>query len=173
MIRRDFRFSEDGDIQLGAPRTNTAGEILYVDAFGEESTDPSSGQMIRDIALHVEENVLKQTSRNRLKTDAPDWFHHPLLGGNLSDLIGESNTRATGEKGVQLIIDALTYEDYFSLDQLNVRAVPVNASTILFYVEVKETTDIGMEYPVLFDLDSGLMSEYKVTTTEQEEDSDA
>lgn len=162
MIKRDWRFTEDGDIELGSPRGNMAGELLYVNRFGEESIDPAEGQLIRDVALHVQENVTKQTIRNRLKTDAPDWFHHPKMGGNLSDLIGEPNTRATGEKGVQLIKEAISYASYINVDKINVRPVPVSSATILFYIEIKDSTELNLEYPVLFDLDHGILSEYRV-----------
>jgi phage baseplate assembly protein W len=115
----------------------------------------------------VQENVTKQTIRNRLKTDAPDWFHHPKMGGNLSDLIGEPNTRATGEKGVQLIKEAISYASYINIDKINVRPVPVSSATILFYIEIKDSTELNLEYPVLFDLDHGILSEYKVVEGEE------
>lgn len=162
MIRRDWRFTPDGDIELGSPQMNTEGQFIYVNRFGDISTDASEGEPVRDIALHSQKNVIKQVLRNRLLTDAPDWLHHPDMGGNLSDLVGEPNTRATGQKGADLIKSAITYQSYINPDSVNVRPVPVNNTTILFYIELKDDTGFDLEYPVLFDLEHGVLSEYQI-----------
>lgn len=160
-MQRDFRLTEDGDLQLGSPRVNEAGELLYINRFGEENTN-ADGELIRDFTLAVSMNSTKQVMSNRLRTDAPDWMHHPTMGGNLSDLVGEPNTRETGERGVALIKEALMYEEFISADVLNVRAVPVSPTTILFYIEIKEDNQIELTYPLLFNLEHGILSEYEV-----------
>jgi phage baseplate assembly protein W len=167
MIKRDWRFSEDGDIELGSHKVNGEGNLIYVNRFGDISTDPAEGMPVRDIALHSQTNVIKQVLRNRLKTDSPDWFHHPEMGGNLSDLVGEPNTRATGQKGVELITNALSYDGYINTDNINVRPVPVSSSVILFLIELKNIEGFDMDYPVLFDLEQGVLTEYEVPKEEE------
>jgi len=163
MIRKDWRFTEDGDIELGPPKTNDQGQLLYINRFGEVSTDPAEGgHLISDIPLFIDVDAMKQVVKNRIRTDAPDWMLHPKMGGNLSDLVGEPNTRATGEKGEALLREAILYQGFISSEALNVRAVPVNPETILFYIEIKEETEVPVAYPVLFNLEHGILSEYEV-----------
>lgn len=156
--------TEEGDLIMGSPKTDEDGKLLYVDMFGDRTTDASRGTLIRDIPLHVAENAEKQVIHNRLKTDAPDWFLHPDIGGNLSELIGEPNTRATGDKGVEMIRQTLIYDGFVTENNLSVRAVPVDARTIIFYVEVKNDSEIETFYPLVFNLEHGILSEYEVTT---------
>lgn len=170
MIRKDWRFSDDGDLELGTHKIDSAGNPLYIDRFGEITTDPSLGTPIRDIALHSERNVVKQILRNRLFTDAPDWFHHPEMGGNLSDLIGEPNTKATATKGEELITAAITYDGYIDSEYVYVRGVPVTTSSILFLIELGKNNDkmIHMNYPILFDLERGILTEYEIPKVVEE-----
>jgi hypothetical protein len=162
IIRRDFRMTDDGDLALGSERRDADGNILYVNRFGEESTDPSQGQTIRDMTVASQKNAIKQVLRNRLMTDAPDWYHYPDMGGNMSDLIGEPNTRATAQLGVDNIMKMITYDNYLSPSDVSVKPIPVDTTTILFYIELQKGNDVNMDYPVLFDLDTGLMSEYEL-----------
>lgn len=162
MIRRDWRFSEEGDLELGSPRFNENGELIYVDIYGNISTDPAEGIPVQDIARHSERNVIKQVLRNRLLTDAPDWYHHPDMGGNLSDLTGEPNTRETANRGVALITNAIAYDNYINPSELSVRAVPISATSILFYIELEDITGTEVEYPLLLDLEHGLLTEYEL-----------
>jgi len=164
IFKRDWRMTEDGDLIMGSPKTDEEGRLLYIDIFGDKTTDAGRGTLVRDIPLHVAENAEEQVIRNRMKTDAPDWFLHPELGSNLSELIGEPNTRATGDKGVSLIRHTLTYDGFVAENNLSVRAVPVDAITIIFYIEVKSDLEIEVYYPLVFNLEHGILSEYEVTT---------
>lgn len=162
MIRRDWRFSADGDLEMGSPSTNDEGELLYIDMMGGISTDATTGVLMRDIPLHVTENAMRQVIMNRLRTDSPDWILHPKMGGNLSDLVGEPNTRETGQKGSDYIVAALTYDNYLAPSQINVRPVPIDANTILYYIEVQNGDTTEVTLPVLFNLEHGILSEYEV-----------
>ncbi|MFE7817778.1 hypothetical protein COJ01_16985 [Priestia megaterium] len=160
-MKVDFRFSSEGDLELGSPSFNDLGELLYVNPLGEVSTDSSEGELIRDIPLQVSYLSEKQVIINRLRTDNPDWLLHPEIGANLSDLVGLPNTRATGEKGRELIENSLTSDGFINISDLTVRPVPISSSEILFHITVKRnTTDLVM--PVLFDLSHGLLTEYEV-----------
>jgi len=162
MIARDWRFSDDGDLILGSPRVDEEGKMLYVDRFGSTTTDASEGGVpIRDIPTYVAEDAQKQVIRNRLQTDAPDWLLHPLMGGSLSDLVGEPNTRETAEKGTELILNAIAYDKYMSPENVKVRPIPVDAQTILFYIQIL-FSNREFAYPVLFNLEHGILSEYEV-----------
>ena len=74
-----------------------------------------------------------QDVTNRLRTQKGDWRSHPNLGANLELLEGEPNTRETGERGVEQIKDALTYDSRFSDSDVTVRAVPTSVEQIDFY----------------------------------------
>jgi hypothetical protein len=78
------------------------------------------------------------------------------MGGNLTDLIGESNTQSTGDLGSQSIIDALTYQGLFAARDLNVRAIPVNAEEIMFVITVNTSTGDPFKLPIIFNLTYGL-----------------
>ena len=86
----------------------------------------------------------------------------PKMGGNLSDLAGEPNTRETANRGVALIMDAITYDNYINPNEISVRAVPVSATSILFYIELEDITGTEIEYPLMFDLEHGLLTEYEL-----------
>ncbi|PFB64451.1 hypothetical protein COK00_12255 [Bacillus cereus] len=162
-MKVDFRFTSEGDLELGSPSYNDFDELLYVDSVGNISTDSSEGLLIRDIPLQVSYLSEKQVILNRLRTDNPDWFIHKDIGADLSELIGLPNTRETGELGKSLIEKSLTSDKFILPSDLNVRPVPVSSSEILFYITVRrKAADLVM--PVLFDLEHGLLSEYEVNS---------
>ena len=157
----DWMFTEDGDLDLGAPKMDENGAILYKHYDGTIDTEPGEdGKEIRDLAYSRGFETEKQIIINRLKTDAPDWFHHPLMGGNLSDLIGEPNTRETGELGANLILAALTYRGLYNSGQLSVRPIPISAQEIMFMVTISRNYDTAIRVPIVFDLEHGVLSEY-------------
>ena len=126
-----------GDIQTSAPRTNEDGEQVF------------------DIALSYGVDTLKQNIYARVKTQAPDWFLHPNLGGNLEDLIGEPNTRDTAQKGIKLIHDALTYGDFLTDGEFNVKAVPINKEEVVFFIVVDGVTG-QVTVPIQFSYNYGM-----------------
>ncbi|TNP18937.1 hypothetical protein FHY73_14605 [Bacillus tropicus] len=162
-MKVDFRFTSEGDLELGSPSYNDFDELLYVDSVGNISTDSSEGLLIRDIPLQVSYLSEKQVILNRLRTDNPDWFIHKDIGADLSELIGLPNTRETGELGKSLIEKSLTSDKFILPSDLNVRPVPVSSSEILFYITVRRKA-ADLVVPVLFDLEHGLLSEYEVNS---------
>jgi hypothetical protein len=107
-----------GDLELAAPVTD------------------ADGNQVVDLALSYGQDVIKQIVYARIKTQAPDWFVHPELGGNLEDLIGEPNTRETADKGVTLITNALKYGDFLEDTDFTIRVMPVNRDEILFVIRI-------------------------------------
>lgn len=160
-MKVDFRFSAEGDLELGSPSFNEFGELLYIDAVGNIGTEESEGELVRDIPLQVSILSEKQIILNRLRTDNPDWLLHPNIGADLSELIGLPNTRKTGEMGVQLIRTCLTHDGFINNEDLEVGRVPVSSEEILFRITIKRRTK-DLVLPVLLNLEHGLLTEYEV-----------
>lgn len=159
MAKIDFGMTDDGDLSLGAPKYSDNNELLYIYSDGtisiEKQRGEEFGRMICDMTYTYDNNTFKQIILNRLRTDAPDWFHYPTLGGNLTDLIGEPNTQATGELGQTLIYNALTYGGLFAPSELSVRAVPVNEEEIMFLITVTNSSQ-SYRLPLILNLNHGL-----------------
>lgn len=160
-MKVDFRFTPEGDLELGSPSYNDFDELLYVDAVGEVSVEEADGELIRDIPLQYSFMSEKQVILNRLRTDNPDWYLHREIGADLSDLIGQPNTRATGEQGRVAIERSLTYDSFLSVNDLSIRPVPLSANEILFHITVTRKA-ATLVLPVLLNLEHGLLTEYEV-----------
>lgn len=159
----DWAFSEDGDLVLSDPLVDSQGNVLYLHSDGTVDTEPGEdGKPIRDIGYSYDFEAEKQVILNRLKTDAPDWYHYPRMGGNLSDLIGEPNTRETGERGARFILEALTYEGLYHPSQIDVRPVPVSPNEILFLISIIKLDDKVFRFPLVFNLEHGILNFYEV-----------
>jgi hypothetical protein len=162
MAKVDWAFSEDGDLMLGDPRTDNDGNILYLHDDGTIDTDKrEDGREIKDIDVTSDLDAEKQTIFNRLRTDAPDWYHYPSMGGNLTDLIGEPNTRETAARGASYIEAALTYGGLYDGSQLGIRPVPISQNELLFLIEISKYGSKVFRLPLTFNLQTGLMDEYK------------
>ena len=162
MVKIDWAMTEDGDLALGDPEINQQGEILYKHIDGTIDTDKGEdGKEFRDIGIAYDLEAEKQVVLNRIRTDAPDWFHHPAMGGNLTDLIGEPNTRETGLRGVAFIEKALTYKGLYHTTQLSVRPVPISPSEIVFLIDISKYNSPVFRLPLVFNLESGLMDIYE------------
>lgn len=162
MAKVDWGFTEDGDLALGEPLTDDTGATLYRHFDGTVDTEMGSdGKLIRDIYVAEGLDVDKQIIMNRLQTDSPDWFHHPQMGGNLSDLIGEPNTRETAQRGVNYIMNALTYRGLYNPTQVMVRPVPIGQHQLLFFIEITKLRDDIVRLPLLFNLEHGMLSIYE------------
>ena len=157
----DWRFSKEGDLELGSPKINEQGELLYVSIDGTETTDETQGVLIRDIAYSYSQLSDRQVITNRLKTEHLEWYHHPEIGAKLSLLKGEPNTRETGQMGVDLITKCLTKDNFVREEDLVVRATPLDLQTILFYIVVNRD---GMELKMAigYELNHGILTEYEV-----------
>lgn len=160
-MKVDFRFTADGDLELGSPSFDENDNLLYINLAGDISTDDTEGELIRDIPLQVSYLSDKQVILNRLRTDNPDWFLHQEIGADLSELVGLPNTRETGLKGKDLIEKSLTGDNFVLPKDLTVRPIPISSSEILFYISVSRLTG-DLVIPVLFNLEHGILTEYEV-----------
>lgn len=162
MNQRDWEFTEDGDLMSGDPKTDIEGSIIYLHMDGTESTENDEGSKpIRDIGYVSSEDAELQIVRNRLRTDAPDWYHHPSMGGNMTDLIGEPNTRETGAVGAEHIFNALIYGNLYDRSQVTVRPVPISHTEILFMIEIEKFRET-FRFPFIFSLEKGMLDYYEV-----------
>lgn len=167
-MKIDFRMSEDGDLVLGEQLTNEQGELLYRDPsrLSGYTTEVSESTIpMRDVGIAYGDEVDIQMIRFRLNTDAPDYSVHPTLGANLSDLIGEMNTRATMEKGKAFILQALTYDGALSEHELEVSGIPYDQTKILYSVRLIREGRPSVRIPLLFDIELGIMNTYEVEGT--------
>lgn len=165
MLKKDWTFSEDGDLVLGNPRVDEYGNVLYQHNDGTVDTDKrEDGREIKDLDVTSDISAEKQIVFNRLRTDSPDWYAYPAMGGNLTDLIGEPNTRATGEKGAASITAALIYNQLYNASQVTVRPVPISQNELLFMIEIARPVTGVFRLPLVFNLITGLMDEYVPTT---------
>jgi hypothetical protein len=162
MAKMDWAFTEDGDLSLGEARLDDSGKILYKHKDGIIDTEKGEdGLEIRDIGVVGDSEVDKQIILNRLRTDSPDWYHHPGMGGNLTDLIGEPNTRETGDIGAALIRRALTYRNLYTENQLSIRAIPLSVEQMVFMIDISKFNSKVFRFPLVFNLQNGLMDFYK------------
>ncbi|MCW4012302.1 MAG: hypothetical protein NWF07_04835 [Candidatus Bathyarchaeota archaeon] len=135
-----FSDEDSGDLQLAA------------------ATYTEGGVEKRDLALTTSQDAIKQIVYSRIRTQAPDWFLHPSLGGNLEDLIGEPNTKETARVGIQSIQDALTYDGFMGMGQFEIRAIPISADEIVFIIKIYyDNQDIII--PLAFSYTYGLQLE--------------
>jgi hypothetical protein len=160
-MKRDFRFSEEGDLVLGSPRINEFGELLYIDMMGEVTTDDAEGELIRDIPTQVSYLSEKQVILNRLKTDNPDWLLHPEVGADLAELKGLPNTRETGKLAIELVERCLTEDGFLSRNDIQVRPVPISSDEILIHISIARNAN-NLVIPVLYNLEHGLLTNYEV-----------
>lgn len=164
-IKKDWTFSEDGDLVLGNSKVDTDENILYRHSDGTIDTDQrDDGREIKDLDTSSDLEAEKQIIFNRLRTDAPDWYAYPTMGGNLTDLIGEPNTQKTGGKGAAYIQAALTFNNLYDSSQVNVRPVPISQNELLFMIEISRPVTGVFRLPLTFNLVTGLMDEYVPTT---------
>ena len=169
MAKIDWGFTEDGDIELGEPRMDGQGLVLYKHLDGIVDTDKrEDGKEIRDIGTVYDLDAEKQVIINRLRTDSPEWYHHPGMGGNLTDLIGEPNTKETGAIGARYIYKALTYGGLYNGIQLNIRPVPLSIEEIVFMIDIVRFDNEVVRLPLTFNLQTGLMDFYQTPKPSEE-----
>lgn len=155
----DFGMSEEGDLLLGEQMTDESGNLLYRDPtrIGGYTTEPSTNTIpMRDIGISYGDEAEMQAMNARLRTENPDWVLHDGIGSDLSDLIGEPNVRATAEEGKRKIIESLTYDGTWRVEELDVAAVPYSSEAILFIVKRMKEGRNYLRVPLLFDLNIGL-----------------
>jgi hypothetical protein len=125
----DIALTEDGDLAIG----------------------PSG-----DFYLSKSTSALQQGIDFRLMTDLNDMFLHPKLGTNIRELVGRRNTKELLESGKASIISCLTYNNFIDASDLTVVGIPVDATTILYHVEISNDTYVAYKFDLMCDLENGI-----------------
>lgn len=87
-----------------------------------------------DFAVTSDYESPRQDINNRIQTQKGDWRSHQNLGADLELLEGEPNTRETGDRGSTQLYESLSYDNRFSLEDIEVRAVPTSIEEIQFFI---------------------------------------
>lgn len=107
--QRDLKFSSIGD--------------LVVDATGD--LDTSFGI-----------DCDKESILARLRTNNPEWYHHPSIGADIDTMVGEPNTLAVAQATTKKIVSCLTYDGFISPSSLVVTPIPISATQIIYHIAV-------------------------------------
>lgn len=138
------------DFKMSLPsNTSDGGDLVFTETYEDEN-----GELITDLAVASGEDEIAQLVYTVVRTQAPDFSLHPALGGNLEDLIGMPNIRATGEIGAQKIAAALSGLPLLANYTIDVKAAPASKEQILFLINVTNGTT-NYVFPVSFDLSRG------------------
>jgi hypothetical protein len=121
----DIKISEDGDLVV------------------EEREDGNT-----DFAFVSSDECLAQDIRNRMKSN--DWWHHPIICGNIEDFKGQRNTKETGERIKNQVVYALTVDGRVGVGDLIVRPIPVNYNQIdvHIFVDTGKDEDLSLSFEI-------------------------
>lgn len=138
-MKKDIKISDNGDLDIDSTVINAGTE---------------DQQILRDFANTLDESSIRQSMYVRLKTNLQEFFLHPDVGNDLAKLIGKRNTRENAERGRLYIINAIVNKNYIDKSELEVNAIPIDSSTIVYSIQVKSNDNINFTLEV--DLDKGI-----------------
>lgn len=100
-------------------------------------------------------DLVRQIVMNRVRTMKPDWFYDHV-GADLEQLLGEDNTKATAEKGVALIKDAIIYDGFLEEQDVWINPSPLNNYTIVYMLAIRISEGEQLMFQVSIALSSGI-----------------
>lgn len=162
----DFKMTPDGDLDLGQQATNDDGNLLYyttsvMEDPGVITSDVTENTIpIRDLDIAYGEEADLQLIKTRFRTDAPDWLTYPNLGANISELAGELNNEKTALKGKAMILSALTDDQAFQTEELEIDYAPVSISEIIYDIKLSRRSNVN-RYVFLLNLEQGVLNYYE------------
>lgn len=171
----DLRLTEDGDLTLGQQATDKDGYLLYYYTMNQDGDigTTTNAQIathpVRDIGMIHGAEGDAQLIKTRLNTENPDWILYPDVGADLTDLLGEMNTPETAQRGIEAIYRALTYDRAFTRSELEVDAVPVSHTTLLFHVKLIRNNTI-VTYAATLDFELNAWNEYDMSIRQLDEE---
>lgn len=174
MIVKDFKLSADGDLVLGEQAVDSDGYLLYYALYpGEEQsfitrTPSDYTRPMRDIKIVEDDEGDLQLIKSRLQTENPDWRLYPLVGADLTDLIGLPNTPETAYLAEQSVLRALTYDGAFKEKDLTINVVPVSAFTLFIDIKLRQGNQL-IRYSGSINLELGVWNEYQLPNPYEEE----
>lgn len=111
----DLRFSSEGDFSI--------------DALGD--VRDTSDDLLRSIRQELE---------TRVRSSLRDWLSDPWLGADLTDFIGEPNTRELANDIALQIRHALVFDGLVASSDLEVIPMPLDVHVIVFRLVLKVST---------------------------------
>lgn len=126
----DIELTDDGDLNL--------------DFFNKEFTVVS------------ENDYISQQVKIRVKTVNSDWFFDDL-GADMEQLLGQPNTIGTAEKGISLIRNCLTYDNFLTNDDIYIKPMPTDVDNVSFFLFIKTPfTEKPLSFEIAVALSAGV-----------------
>lgn len=121
--------------------------------FDLETKMTENGKAYTDFRLTEHYESPRQDAMNRIRTQQTDWRSHKQIGANLELFIGKPNTRKTGDRISQNIMNSLIYDNRFNYEDVETRSVPTSPYQIDNFTmistndgdEIVITTPISLE----------------------------
>ena len=117
-----------------------------------------------DIHKSSNNELRVQLAYNRIKSISNDWFIDNI-GADLEELVGRPCTKATVDLGKEKIIQALTFDNLWNIDEILVKAEIKNNTNVTYtiylklYVEEQDKT-YSYEIHTTLDLVKGVFVHY-------------
>jgi len=86
---------------------------------------------------------LVQEIKTRVGGDQGDWSVFPQIGANISDFVGEPNTKVTAEGMSTRINAALARNGFINTKDIKIKYIPVDREKILLRVSIKVAPTIA------------------------------
>lgn len=109
-----------------------------------------------DLYIIKNTGALRQGIEVRIKTEMADLFLHPKFGNKLKDMIGKRNTKQVAEEGKQYIAICLSYDGFINPGDLNIAAIPLDSTSILYHIEVTNESYVIYKFDLVCDLENGI-----------------
>jgi hypothetical protein len=123
----------------------------------------SSGDLVvdgnGDLRLTDGADWLGREFLKRLRTNNPEWWHHPGIGAGLELHMGSPNTRNTANAIKADIESALQDPELVGSDRVSVEVVPVGASSVNVYINVNTTSSSLELLKLVIDYNTGVVVE--------------
>ena len=86
----------------------------------------------------------KESILARLRTNNPEWYHHPSIGADIDTMVGEPNTLAVAQATTKKIVSCLTYDGFISPSSLVVTPIPISATQIIYHIALLTRARISL-----------------------------
>lgn len=108
-----------------------------------------------DLAMSFNIQCVKESIMARLRTENPDWYHHPSIGADIDTFVGEPNTEETAIKVVASIMSCLTYDDFLLPSMIVVTPIPISPTQVIYHLLVRNEGD-EISLTIKFNHDTGV-----------------
>lgn len=108
-----------------------------------------------DINVKTEDELRLQLAYDRIKSVSNNWFIDNI-GANLESLIGKPCNQNNAETGKQLIIQQLTYDNLWDINEFHIKANIISMNNIEYNIYFKlrdDTTEDTYSYEIVAVID--------------------